>query len=114
VHPTSSKEDIARAVTDHWNSVVGACSPDCMPPAGWLAGLVVKLPLWLLPGWWLLGSALSAAGWPLGTHGIWRELATIRAADAPPRLLARPLSLLLQQITEEAVLQNLLKVRGRH
>ena len=24
VHPTSSKEDIARAVTDHWNSVVGA------------------------------------------------------------------------------------------
>jgi hypothetical protein len=24
VHPTSSKEDIARAVTEHWNSVVSA------------------------------------------------------------------------------------------
>ena len=29
VHPTSSKEDIAKAVTDHWNSVVRAACAAC-------------------------------------------------------------------------------------
>lgn len=78
---TSSKEDLASAVTKHWNAwvraVIGVCR-SAVPDGFLCAGAILRT------------SAFSSA-----------------ASDPAFPCLA-------QAITEENVLQNLLRVRGRH